>query len=195
MGVEYRKVDMADLPAIISFVDYWLSGGGKIDKIPGAGHDYFVRGGQQKAYLEKYSVMLATIAGEIVGWAVKTHKGVLIHLLVAASFQGCGIGSEMLRRMNPATVRSKSDQSTGDPAGFYRKHGYVSTSFEKLGKHKNIEMFGRAGECEEAVAAVPEKAVLAADKPQSSDSGSGRKPRRMIEIIAQKAGFGGKERS
>ena len=195
MGVEYRKADMADLPAIISFVDYWLSGCGQADKIPGAGHDYFVRGGQQKAYLQKYTVMLASIAGEIVGWAVKTHKGVLIHLLVAAPFRKCGIGGEMLRLMKPQTVRSKFDQSSGDPADFYRKHGYVKTSTERLGKHKNIDMFGLAGECEEVVAAVSEKAVLAAAKPQSSDSGSSGKQQRLIEIIAQKAGFGSKERS
>ena len=148
MDVLYRKATASDLPAITAFVDYWLTGGGQADGIPGATHDYFVRAGQQKAYLAKYDVMLATCAGEIVGWAVKTKKGVLIHLLIAATFRGRGIGGEMLRKMDPEVVRSKFDQKSGDPAEFYRKQGYVKASPVRVGKKLNIELFRRISDVE-----------------------------------------------
>lgn len=141
MEIEYRSAVIEDLPAIAAFVDFWLTGGGKAGGIPGAGHDFFVPVGRHEGYLKKYHVLLAGCAGAIVGWAVKTKKGVLIHLLVAATFRGRGIGSELLKRMSPDVVRSKFDQSSGDPAGFYRKHGYVKSSSERLGKKKNIDIF------------------------------------------------------
>ncbi|MBA7563130.1 hypothetical protein ES708_04783 [subsurface metagenome] len=162
MEILYRKATETDLPAITAFVDYWLTGGGKADGIPGATHDYFVRAGQQKAYLVKYDVMLATCAGEIVGWAVKTKKGVLIHLLIAATFRGRGIGGEMLRKMDPEVVRSKFDQKSGDPAEFYRKQGYVKASPVRVGKKLNIELFRRIGDseagCDESLAEASEPA-------------------------------------
>lgn len=147
----YRIATNDDLEGIVEFVDYWLSGGGKKDRIPGAGHDYFVRRGQHADYLRKYTVLLATLGSEIIGWAVKTSKGVLIHLLVAATFRGCGIGKEMLRRMNPDVVRSKSDQSSGDPAGFYRSQGFVSSGCERLGRKKNIDLFVKESGCKPVV--------------------------------------------
>lgn len=143
MAVEYRSAKSEDLESLTAFVDFWLTGGGQAAGIPGAGHDFFVPKGRHEAYLKKYSVLLATFEGEIVGWAVKTKKGVLIHLLVAATFRARGIGSELLKRMSPEVVRSKFDQSTGDPAGFYRKHGFVKESSERVGKKKNIDVFIR----------------------------------------------------
>jgi len=145
MAIEYRNAIDSDLPGIAAFVDYWLTGGGMADGIPGAGHDFFVRFGQHKDYLAKYAVLLAICGGEIVGWAVKTKKGVLIHLLVAATFRGRGIGGEMLRRMAPEIVRSKFDQSSGDPGEFYRKQGFVKATDERVGKKANIDIFARPG--------------------------------------------------
>lgn len=145
MAIEYRMAIESDLPAIVAFVDYWLTGGGLADGIPGAGHDYFVRFGQQKDYIAKYAVLLALCEGEIVGWAIKTKKGVLIHLLVAATFRHRGIGGEMLRRMAPEIVRSKSDQAAGDPAAFYLRQGFVRATGERLGRKANIDIFAAPG--------------------------------------------------
>ncbi len=189
MDIEYRMSVTSDLADIVAFVDYWLTGGGKKDGITGAEHDFFVRVGQQRAYLAKYDVMLACCEGEIVGWAVKTKKGVLIHLLIAATFRGKGIGGELLRRMNLRIVRSKFDQKSGDPAAFYRKHGYVRASPVRVGKKLNIEIFRRANggeedaERQQADLSEPLKA-LAKDVCGDSD-----KSQRTIDVMAKKLGL------
>ena len=136
MDIEYRIATMSDLPAIAAFADYWMA------KI---GRDYFVPRGQHLGYLQNYYVMLAICDGAIIGWSVKTNKGVLIHLLIAQPFRGKGIGSELLKRTAPSIVRSKFDQSTGDPGGFYARSGYVKVSDERLGKKGNIDIFSLPG--------------------------------------------------
>jgi len=190
MDVEYRKAVVEELPAIVAFVDFWLTGGGIPDGVPGAGHDFFVPYGRHKAYLEKYQVLLAIYEGSIVGWAVKTKKGVLIHLLVAGTFRGNGIGGEMLRRMDPEVVRSKFDQSTGDPSAFYRKHGFVKVSSERLGKKHNIELFVKKGDSQ-----GPQKRCISGLSGLTSSSGvsteSGHTPnRRSIDAMAEKLHLG-----
>jgi len=190
MDVEYRRASESDLPAIVAFVDYWLTGGGQANGIPGATHDYFVREGQHKSYLVKYDVMLATLAGEIVGWAVKTHKGVLIHMLVAATFRGRGIDSEMLRLIRPDVVRSKYDQKSGDPAAFYEKQGYVKVQGERVGKKKNIDIFVKA-DVSEGVSQQNQDHELKVAENMADLSGNvcdGRK--RSIDVIAEKLGLG-----
>ncbi len=139
--VEYRRARESDLTLIIPFVDFWLRGDGLADGIPGSAHDFFVPRGRHVKYLRKYNVLLAFYQGGLVGWAVTTHKGVLIHLLVAGTFRNCGIGSKMLKLMNPDTIRSKMDQSAGDPADFYRKRGYTRSPIPAQGKKHNIELF------------------------------------------------------
>jgi len=141
MEIKYRNATMEDLPAIVRFVDYWLTGGAEKDKVPGATHDFFVSRGRQQGYLAKYDVLLAICERAIVGWAVKTNRNILIHLLVAVPFRGKGIGGEMLARLNPEIVRSKMDQKSGDPADFYMKQGYFKLSCERFGKKENIELF------------------------------------------------------
>ncbi|GAH62083.1 unnamed protein product [marine sediment metagenome] len=141
MEIKYRNATMEDLPAIVRFVDYWLTGGAEKDKVPGATHDFFVPYGRQKNYLAKYDVLLAICERAIVGWAVKTNRNILIHLLVAVPFRGKGIGGEMLRILSPEVVRSKMDQKSGDPADFYMKYGYYKLSCERFGKKENIELF------------------------------------------------------
>ncbi len=141
MEIKYRNATMEDLAAIIRFVDYWLTGGAERDHVPGATHDFFIPFGRQKKYLARYDVLLAICERAIVGWAVKTDRGILIHLLVAVPFRGRGIGGEMLRRLSPEIVRSKMDQKSGDPADFYMKYGYYKLSCERLGKKENIELF------------------------------------------------------
>ena len=175
-----------DLKKIAVFVDYWLTGGGKRDGIPTATHDFFVRFGQHEGYLRKYYVMLATCEGAIVGWAVKTKKGVLIHLLVAATFRGMGIGGQMLRRMAPDVVRSKYDQKSGDPAAFYIKHGYERASDVRVGKHVNIELFHRKDcvdllSCDSQTGGNGQKKAILTN---SQDRKAGRQ--RTIDVLAKR---------
>lgn len=190
MEVVYRKAVIEDLPAIVAFVDFWLTGGGVADGVSGAGHDFFVPYGRHKAYLEKYQVLLAICEGSIVGWAVKTKKGVLIHLLVAGTFRGNGIGGEMLGRMSPEVVRSKFDQSTGDPSGFYRKHGYIKASSERLGKKKNIDIFARPGVDASEHVVRQAKVSERAKKAKSGVSGVCGVHPRSIDAMAEKLHLG-----
>lgn len=139
--IQYRQAHESDLPAIIAFVDFWLAGRGLADQVPGSAHDYFVPAGRHLKFVTKYTTLIALLENCIIGWSVKTHKGVLIHLLVAGTFRHCGIGSKMLELMNPETIRSKMDQSAGDPAEFYRKHGYTKAANPPQGKKHNIELF------------------------------------------------------
>lgn len=143
MEIQYRAGVPNDLEAICRFVDYWLTGGAVSDHVPGATHDFFIPVGRQRKYLARYNVLLAICERVIVGWAVKTHRDILIHLLVAVPFRGKGIGGELLRRLDPEIVRSKMDQKSGDPADFYMKAGYYRLSCEKLGRKENIELYAK----------------------------------------------------
>jgi len=87
---------------------------------------------------------LAFYQGVLVGWAVTTHKDVLIHLLVAGTFRSAGIGTKLLELMDPETVRSKMDQTAGNPADWYRKRGYAQSPNPPQGKKHNIELFAKA---------------------------------------------------
>lgn len=141
--IQYRKAAENDLPAITAFVDFWLAGGGLADKIPGSAHDYFVPTGRHLKYVTKYTTILALLNNNIIGWCVKTHKDVLIHLLVAGPFRHQGIGSKLLELTHPETIRSKTDQAAGNPAHFYLKHGYSPAGVPLQGKKKNIQLFSR----------------------------------------------------
>jgi hypothetical protein len=48
-------------------------------------------------------------------------------MLVAAPHRGEGIGKEMLNQLMPPKIRSKTDQSTGNPTPFYQANGYEIT--------------------------------------------------------------------
>jgi len=142
--VTYRVAGLVDLDKIKEFVDFWLSGRGNRVNAPGAVDDCFVSVGQHKAYLRRYLVVVALEDDRIVGWAVKTLKGVLLHLLVAGDQRGQGVGGELLRIMGPVSVRSKIDQSTGDPTGWYMRKGYTVCGTECVGKNRNIKVLRRA---------------------------------------------------
>lgn len=135
-----RKATTKDLPTIITFVDYWLSGRGKSKGVEFAGNDYFVSPRQHQKYINQYDVMLAISQQSIVGWAVKQHQQTLIHLLIDANFRGQGIGEKLLKALDPRIIRCKTDQQTGDPTSFFQKHGYNRLSNIKIGRRRQISL-------------------------------------------------------
>lgn len=135
-----RKATKEDLPAIIHFVDYWLSGRGKSMGELLAGDDYFISPRQHAKYLNHYDVALCFFQRTLVGWAVKQKQQTLIHLLVAADFRGRGIGFELLKELDPRIIRCKTDQSTGDPTSFFQKQGYKRLSNIKIGRRRQIQL-------------------------------------------------------
>ena len=130
--ITYRPARFSDIPSITEFVDDCHTAG-----------DFFVTPSRHFKYLKYYSVLLAFDNNTIIGWAVKQKNGTLIHLLIHPGFRGQGIGGTMLRILNPPKVRSKSDQSTGNPIGFYLKQGYIITQLSQ-GKNANIDILKKA---------------------------------------------------
>jgi GNAT superfamily N-acetyltransferase len=139
MNIIYRPANAADIPDIVFFVDFWLKGVGKRLGVEGAGDDFFVSRQRHAEYLKYKTVLLALDDNKIIGWAVKGQNDCLIHLLIAASYRKKGVGSTMLKMLDPSTVRSKTDESTGDPIQFYLKHGFTLIA-SKQGKHQNIDI-------------------------------------------------------
>lgn len=141
--VKYRRAQYIDVPDIANFTDFWLKGKAKQDGFTLAGNDYFVPIGRHRDFIRKYIVYLATTGGAIIGWSVVTNKGVLIHLLIASTCRGQGIGKQLVRLSNPILIRSKTDQSTGNPDQFYKKIGYSKTEDRLIGKKKNISILSK----------------------------------------------------
>ncbi|MBA7623496.1 hypothetical protein ES703_30892 [subsurface metagenome] len=138
--MDIRKATMEDLPAIIRFVDYWLAGRAKTKGVEFAGDDYFISPRQHRKYINQYDVVLAFDYHFIVGWAVKQHQQTLIHLLISADHRGKGIGKKLLKALDPRIIRCKTDQSTGDPTSFFKKHGYKRLSNIKIGRRRQIQL-------------------------------------------------------
>lgn len=143
MDVRFRWANIEDLDGITEYVDCFLSG--RRHKTLGrvSASDYFVEHGRHIHYIKDYKTLLAVVGQMIVGWAVLTSKGVLIHLLVRPDFRGRGIGRRMVEILQPELVRSKTDQSSGNPEHFYRTLGYVPSKAEFVGRKRNIQLFIR----------------------------------------------------
>jgi len=122
-----RKATIADLKDICFFTDFWLAGRGIRMNAPGAVNDYFISPSQNKKYIEKYETWLVCEEKEIIAWAVIQHDGSLIHMMVAGTHRKEGIGMKFLKEIAPKKIHSKSNQSSGNPNGFYEKAGYVKT--------------------------------------------------------------------
>jgi len=120
----YRDATIDDLKAVSRFTDFWLSGRGKRVKAPGAVDDCFISTSQHRKYICKYRTFLCMDKEKLKAWAVIEPSGTLIHLLVAGNYRSCGIGRKMMGLLLPKFVRSKLDQSSGNPIGFYEKLGY-----------------------------------------------------------------------
>lgn len=131
----YRIAELSDLDPIVELVDRLL-----------AGHDFFCPRGQHIGYFKYKTILLAFISTRLIGWAVRQKNGSLIHLLVDPDFRGQGIGGHLLKILEPLLIRSKSDQSTGDPYPFYLKHGYEKTSDVRVGKNRNIDLLTKPSE-------------------------------------------------
>ena len=119
-----RTANIDDLDLVSGFVDWWLSGRGKRHGVVGAVNDYFISKGQHKKYIVRYRTWLCFDQLELIGWAVVEPSGTLIHILIAGPRRGEGIGKMLMKMIAPKLVRSKMDQASGNPIGFYIALGY-----------------------------------------------------------------------
>lgn len=136
----YRDATLDDLKDVSRFTDFWLSGRGKRVKAFGAVDDCFISPSQHKKYICRYRTFLCLSELEVIGWAVIEPSGTMIHLLVAGNHRGRGIGRKMMRILSPKLVRSKSNQSTGDPIGFYKRLGYRKVATEQSRSRLDIDV-------------------------------------------------------
>lgn len=150
--IVYRQARLDDLDPISRFTDWWISGRGKARNVPGAVNDCFITKPQHQKYIRRYETLIAFRGVSIVGWAVKGHNEVLIHLLISGPYRGQGIGKAMISILRPRIIRSKKDQSTGNPVEFYKKLGYqivrteqskasFSIDQSKPNRPENIDVF------------------------------------------------------
>lgn len=134
-----QQATLNDLDEIRTFTDFWLSGRGKRVNAPGAVDDCFISPSQHKRYIEKYITFKIIIEKKMVGWGVIQHDGSLIHFLIAGTHRGQGIGSSILNLIAPQKIRSKSDQSSGNPGPFYERLGYKKIMTVKSRSKLNID--------------------------------------------------------
>ena len=138
MTITYKIASSEDIPQLIAFTDFWLAGRGTAVHAEGVVNDYWISPSQHRDYLRKYKVLVAIDSATIVGWAVCSKSKRLFHMLVAGTHRGKGIGSKMLKMLDPQTVRSKTDQASGDPTPWYIAHGFNRASVRLEGKKQNI---------------------------------------------------------
>ena len=122
-----KIADLSDLKDVCHFTDFWLACRGKKLFPETAVNDYFISPSQHTKYIQKYTTYLMVLYRNIIGWAVVQKNGSLIHFLIAVNFRGQGLGTKLLKHINPELIHSKSNQSSGDPGKFYEHLGYVKT--------------------------------------------------------------------
>jgi len=133
------RADLTYLKAICRFTDFWLAGRGIKSGAPGAVNDYFISPSQHKKYITKYKTYIIVKKFNVIAWAVIQNDGSLIHLLIDGYWRDKGIGSQILKQLNPPKVHSKSNQSSGDPAAFYERCGYRKTGTVKSKSRLDID--------------------------------------------------------
>ncbi len=138
--LNFRDATIDDLKAVSRFTDFWLSGRGKRVQAAGAVDDCFISPSQHKKYICKYRTFICLEDLELVGWAVIEPSGTMIHMLVSGRHRGNGIGRQMMKLLSPKLVRSKSNQSTGNPIGFYNRLGYHKVSTVRSRSRLDIDV-------------------------------------------------------
>jgi len=124
MRFTIRRADATDIDEILAFLDEGLR------------RDYFLRRGILRCWITGDNgdgtwrrpgcVLLAEAEGETVGIAIMSERSSrLFNLFVHPEWRGKGVGRKLLEACSPRTVRVKRDMSSGDPAGFYRRMGYI----------------------------------------------------------------------
>jgi len=121
--------------------------------------DYFLRRGQLEELVRgpHHRVFVAELDAVLVGVAVLTRGTRLVNALVHPAYRGLGIGRALIRGGGATEVRAKIDMSSGDPRGFYRSLGFITTGLRngkgnielmRLPKRLRAEMARGSAKCE-----------------------------------------------
>ncbi|HUX14467.1 MAG TPA: GNAT family N-acetyltransferase [Spirochaetia bacterium] len=128
----YRRATEKDIPRILGFVDIYLR------------KDWLVRRDYLWSTMHTDETWIVTDKKRVVAWATVGRAGRrgLWNLLVHPEYRNRGIGRTLVQRLKPDYIRSKSDQSDGDPAAFYARLGY-ETIKQNAGRKRNIQIMRR----------------------------------------------------
>ena len=122
-----RRAEIKDQFIISKYLDQYLR------------KDWFETRQRLRGFLITQRCHVAFDGNKLIGFSVTERNDVMIRLLIIPTYRGLGIGAMMLKESNPQIIRSKTDQSTGDPSSFYEKHGYFPQGV-KIGRKKNIQL-------------------------------------------------------
>jgi len=131
-GLTFRRGTDQDIPKILGFVDIYLR------------KDWLVRRNYLWDTMHNDETWVVFDGKKLVSWATvgrKSRRG-LWNLLVHPKYRGRRIGSVLVEALKPDYVRSKADQSTGDPTPFYEKLGYETVQGH-AGRKGNINIMRR----------------------------------------------------
>jgi ribosomal protein S18 acetylase RimI-like enzyme len=126
-GLIFRPATEKDLAKILAFTDIFLR------------KDYFLRRPELKEKQRIGSMLVVLDGDKLVAWAAMGKNGALWNLLVHSKYRGRHIGETIVKELNPPLIRSKRDQSTGDPLAFYQKIGYRIVQVRQ-GRKRNIDI-------------------------------------------------------
>lgn len=135
VALTVRPASRSDLVPLNFFVDTVLR------------RDYFLRRGQLEDLVtgRYHQVYVAELDTVLVGIAVTTRGSRLINALVHPAYRGLGIGKALIDESGATEVRAKLDMSTGDPRGFYRRLGFVSTGVHNDKGNIEVLQLSRGG--------------------------------------------------
>ena len=129
-GLIFRPAIKDDLSKILGFTDIFLR------------RSWLVTRKYAFDHLNKTWIVLD--GDKLVAWFYMDGKRVeqtLYNLIVHPKYRKRKIGSILIEKLSPKIIRSKTDQYTGDPTGFYKKLGYKVIKRE--GRKKNILIMKR----------------------------------------------------
>lgn len=113
-GVELIRAEIDDEDLLCDLADAGLRA------------DAYIPRGQMRAILKRScsDVYIISYEGEVCGFAILYTGRKLHNLFIVDWARRKGIGSIVLRALDPQQIRSKSDISHGNPRKFYESHGY-----------------------------------------------------------------------
>ncbi len=136
-GLTFRRATQDDIPKILAFVDIYLR------------KDWLVRRAYLVDKMQNDETWVVFDAERLVAWATlgnQKRRG-LWNLLVHPHYRGRHIGSNLVAHLRPSYIRSKADQSTGDPTAFYEHLGYEVIE-RNMGRKHNINLMRKKAKTE-----------------------------------------------
>lgn len=99
--------------------------------------DYFFRRKHFAAILARpqAAVYAIRVEGDFAAIAIVYEGSTLQNLYVHPEHRRLGVGTSVLRWLNPEVVRAKTNMSQGDPTEFYSKNGYKSATVDPSKPH------------------------------------------------------------